>query len=357
MKLLIVEDNASQIRVYQRSVDSLKDLNINLEFAKSYEEALKKFQSFNPDCIFIDIKLASGDVDNNKGNELFEFISSYKSSKIIRIITSHPGDIEPEIKELVNNTLFKIYERTEVTFVNVIKEIYDIFNFSIYSLINNDDDILKKIRSIYYSQIDSLISNSDIKNGLDKSRLLRYVAANLYEIFSVNKTGFDKVYDWEMFFCPPLLDFVFTGDIIKKKDLEEYFIVLTPSCDLVPRSDGKPKVTECLLAELNLVSLNTYVTSDKSDFTNKGKDIIKNNINTYSHFIPEIKSQGPFIINFNKSQCIKISEIDTNYDRIATISPLFMKEILYRFSMYSSRQGQPDLDTKHLATKYSEESS
>lgn len=357
MKLLIVEDNLSQRQAYQRSKDSLKDLSINLKFAKSYEEALKTFQSFNPDCIFIDIKLASGDIKDTKGNDLFEFISHYKSSKIIRIITSHPGDIEPEIKELVNNTLFKIYERTEMTFVDVIKETYDIFNSPIYSLINNDDAILEKIRFIYYSQIDSLICNKDIKNGLDKSRLLRYVAANLYESFLVNGVGFDEVYDWEMFFCPPILKFVYTGDIIKKNDLNEYFIVLTPSCDLIPRADGKPKVTECLLAELNIVSLEEYVTPDKSDFTNKGKDIIKNNKNTYSHFIPEIKGQGPFNINFMKLQNIQISEIDTNYTRIATISPTFMKEIMHRFSMYSSRQGQPDLDIKHLVTKYSDESS
>ncbi|MCK5594369.1 MAG: response regulator, partial [Candidatus Aenigmarchaeota archaeon] len=342
---------------YERSIKSLTDLEIEFLFAISYEDALKQFQEFNPDVIFIDIKLSSGDVNNTKGNDLFNFISNYKSSKIIRIITSNPSDIESDIEDLKNNTLFKIYTRTDLLFVDIIKETYILFNSSIYSFINNDgDELSKKIRSIYYSQIDSLICDKEIKNGLDKSRLFRYIAANLYEHFSVNETGFDEVYDWEMFFCPPLLDFVFTGDIIKKKSLDEYFIVMTPSCDLVPREDGKPKVTECLLAELNIVNLRGHVTSDKY-FTRKGKDIIKNNINTYSHFIPEIKSHGPFNINFNKSQRIKISEINTDYNRIATISPLFMKEILYRFSMYSSRQGQPDLDTKHLAIKYSEESS
>ncbi len=352
MELLIVEDDGSQRQIYERSVNSLTDLEINLEFANTYEEALEKFQNLNPDCIFIDIKLSSGDVENTKGNDLFEFISRYKSSKIIRIITSHVGDIEPEIKDLVNNTLFRIHERTELPFVDIIKETYEIFHSPIYSLVNVDSELLEKIRTIYYTQIDSIIKNKDVLNGLEKPRLLRYVASNLYESFSINQISLDDVYDWEMFFCPPILNFVYTGDIIKQNGFSNYFIVLNPPCDLTPRTDGTTNVNECILAKLETVDLRQYVNRDDQKFTGKGNEIIKNKEQSY-HFIPQIKEIGPFQINFRKISHINKDSVNSEYTRIASITPAFMKEILHRFSAYYSRQGQPDLDLSHLFSKYS----
>ena len=325
MKLLIVEDDDSARQLYKRSVDSLKDFKITLEFAESYEKALEKFQELDPDCVFIDIRLSSGDVTNTKGNDLFKFISKYKSSKIIRIITGHSGDIEPGLEELANNSLFKIHVRTDLPFVDIITETYNLFNSPIYTLINNDDEVSSEIRSIYYSQIDSLISNSDIQKGVEKSRLLRYVAANLYERFSVNETSLDEVYDWEMFFSPPILDFVYTGDVIKKNDSEDFFIVLTPSCDLTPRNNGSTNVNECLLAKLNLVDLRDCVNKETKGFSGKGEEIIRNKKQSF-HFIPEIKGKGPFNIDFKIIKHVSKTAIDSDYTRIATISPAFMKE-------------------------------
>lgn len=351
MKLLIVEDNASERQVYERSVSSLTDLDINLEFATSYEEALEKFQSFKPDCIFIDIKLMSGNVENTKGNDLFEFISKYKSSKIIRIITSHVGDIEPEIKELANNTLFKIHNRTELPFVDIIRETYELFNSPIYSLVNLDDEILNQIRDVYYKQIDSLMSNGDITDGLERPRLLRYISSKFYELFSVNEHTLDEVYDWEMFFCPPVLNFLYSGDILHKKESEDYFIILNPPCDLTPRGNGETNAEECILAKLDSVDLRTYVNQETGKFTGTGKNIITNKENNY-HFIPQIKELGPFRINFRKVFHLDKSNVESDYTRIASIAPAFMKEVLHRFSSYYSRQGQPDLDIGHLYNKY-----
>jgi len=348
MKLLIVEDSPSERHNFKKCVESLSELDIQPEFAETFEEALEKFQEFDPDCIFIDIKLQSG----TKGNDLFEYISRYRSSKIIRIITSHKGEIEPEINTLVNEYFFKIYGRTDKEFVEIIKEVYKIFVHPAYSLVNRDKEINEEVRNIYYSHIDHLIKIGEFKAGTNKTRIFRYLGAMLYESFSVNENSLDNFYPWEMFFCPPILDFIYNGDIIKKKANEKYFIVLSPRCDLTPRGGGTTNVDECLIAELEVVKLIDYIDKESKKFTGSGIEIIKNKKN-HTHFIPEIDKNGPFNINFLKLHRIKKEEIDQNYDRIACITPAFMKEIVHRFSSYYSRQGQPDLDIDHLFNKYS----
>lgn len=74
---------------------------------------------------------------------------------------------------------------------------------------------------------------------------------------------------------------------------------------------------------------------------------IKNNKERY-HFLPSYKDIPAGFIDFQTLKSLTEDEIRENYDRVATISPLFMRDIIARFSRYYARQGQPDLDIEKI---------
>jgi hypothetical protein len=109
------------------------------------------------------------------------------------------------------------------------------------------------------------------------------------------------------------------------------------------------------LASLEPIDLKQYLNRETQKFSDTGNRIITNKEKTHRHFIPQINDIGPFQINFRKISYVEKNRVDSDYTRIASITPSFMKEIIHRFSAYYSRQGQPDLDLVHLFNKYSEQ--
>jgi hypothetical protein len=90
--------------------------------------------------------------------------------------------------------------------------------------------------------------------GADQEMLVRSVrrrvAAKMDESLS---SGGPKLKSWEHYLAPPISKHLLTGDILKRtgsddQDPSSFYVVLSPSCDLVEESDRHPKIDQALVA-------------------------------------------------------------------------------------------------------------
>ena len=142
-----------------------------------------------------------------------------------------------------------------------------------------------------------------------------------------------------------------TGCIIKQKDNEKMFVLMTPACDLIIRSNGERNTDRVLIVEIDEHSLlfpdHLYSHPNKSQ-ENDLKNAYKNKT-SYYHWLPQTDVFGGGFINFRKLFSVSFDELEDKFDNtMVKISPAFVKDIISRFSLYYARQGQPEIDNNQF---------
>lgn len=365
LRLLIVEDNEEQIKLYKDAIDEFNvdsDIKINIEIGNTLEKGLKLIKTKDFDAAIIDLILGSDDKEG-RGNQVLRKIRENLRFPV-RIITGYPQDIDEDLKK--ENIFWKIYRRTDVNNEEIFDKIVKIYRTGILKILGNRGQIEKYLKKIFWDHLaehfDEIIKYSQ-DDAIEKI-LLRCISAYLIEYMDIGSTGSGEIYiPPEFYIKPPVRSHFFTGDLLKNKSTEEIFVILTPACDMVIRKSGNDKefrnAEKFLSAQLILWKDLNYVSSkgenkgkfsellSDNDIKNTFKEYMKNKKERY-HFIPPYKDIPASFIDFQSVISLSGDKINEDYERIATISGAFVRDIIARFSRYYARQGQPDLDVKKI---------
>lgn len=336
VNILIIEDEAAQIQAYGDSISQYNkknELKIEYKICKSYDEGEQALKTPEFDAAIIDLKLSGS--DELEGEKLLK--SVYKKIRIPIIVYS--GSIAQLSDDIKECALLKKKLRTEKLSV-ILKEIVDIYNTGITDFLRPSGIIDKYLTEIFWNQ-DHL--SSDLHVWIEhnnRNSLLRYILSRFQEHLDINVEGdFVEYHPVEVYIKPPIKMHTHTGDLIRYNG--EYYVILTPVCDIVPQG-GAAKTTmkadNIILVkakdfDYEKICLGTKNILDK----NKIDSFVKNKKARY-HFLPPFELNNGLIIDFQDITSIKYSD---SLDRIATISSPFIKDIISRFSNYYSRQGQP----------------
>jgi CheY-like chemotaxis protein len=360
LKLLIVDDDPSQLqllldKIKEKNVDLKKeDIEITTETFTTGEEAIVKVTSNDYDVAVVDLKL-SGDLKKTDGNDVIKEIKS-KMRFPIFVLSNFPQDIDPIFEH--ETDVFKIKERSSTDLGTLVDELVIIYKSGISKLFGLDGklDVLvtQALSELFWERI-AVSWNYLIKKIPDSSVRLRIISRQLSSILKekmeINDLGFDKTEPFEMYMIPPLKKHIYTGDIVEKS--ENFYIVLTPACDILPREEGKPKVNFILVAELVELKKHDYLSDcwvgGKFSDAGKNKQVITNIIQNKKaeyHFLPPFNKSMGYVINFTNIFSIKYDELklENGYKIIASVMEPFMKNIISRFTNFYNRLGQPDFD-------------
>jgi len=144
-----------------------------------------------------------------------------------------------------------------------------------------------------------------------------------------------------------------TGSVLKDKTSSKYYINLSPACDIAQKQSEY-----VLLVELVNDRIIKEKQSEKKSEDNKKSSLfnfIKNNKGRY-HFFPksQIKTKNLLVLehmeaDFQRISNVQISDLNNEkYTYILSVAPLFLKDIIARFSLYYARQGSPDFAQVHI---------
>jgi len=358
LRLLIVEDNEEQIKLYKDTIDEFNagsNIKINIEIGNNLEEGLKQIRTNDFDAAIIDLRLGSEDM-TGKGKQIIKEIKINLRFPVF-ILTAYPGDLDEYLKK--ENVFYKVYEQTKKDTIEVLEEMTDIYKTGITKIMGRRGIIAEMLQKVFWGNIATNMEywKKEVENKDKIEKVLsRHILAHLVESLKLTEEGeFEKCHPAEMYIMPPVKKDFFTGDILKNKDSREYFLILTPACDMELRQkrDGENCVSyrnadKIILAKLikfsQVQEVKAYIGNQSNKNKNEVKEYINNTKKGRYHYLPSFGTQIPgFLIDFQDINQINQEEL-ASYDRVASIDEPFLKDIIARFTSNYARQGSPDFD-------------
>lgn len=373
IKLLIVDDDDMVIESFEESIKTYerekKDIQYKTYIAKNLEDAEKIIKYNYIDTAIIDIKL--GNFNNEDGVKIIKNMLQHFRIPIF-VVSGTPEIIEndPECKDIV-----RVHRRDEQNIICKLieNEIPNITNLITAQYFSRNGFLERKITEFYWKDLSKTIEYweevaKEKPQEIDKI-LSRHTLSCLNEKLYVNDNmgKFDEYCPGEMYIIPPIKRHYHTGDIIKKN--KELFVILNPACDIVNIELNKPyksKLNFYILAKI--ISISEIPKIKHSQNNNRYdiiKDIKKNKGGDSYHFLPMFADIFPqnsdgYVVDFQDLKIVQsgldltqsYNDIKTyikardkfiiEYERVASISSPFLKDIIARFSHYYARQGQPE---------------
>ncbi|MGB3453605.1 MAG: response regulator [Moheibacter sp.] len=357
LRLLIVEDDTEVIETYKRQIDAYNNTNgdnlkINPIFEKEKESGLEKLRDTNFvfDGAIIDLDLKKSGGDDKSGNEIIKEIKDNLRFPVF-VISGTLQNLDPDLNK--PSSFFKAVSRDDD--FDFVKELLDIHNTGILKILNRKGILEKYINKIFWEHISNSVDlwiNDDSRDSQQKENsLLRYTLLHIQEYLELKAdSDFENYHPAEIYITPPIKDEIFTGDLVKNRESDQYYIVLTPSCDLA--HEGRTnnillaKVIKPSEGEINEEKTKIKEGTNKKDAENRLKNLITNKKSKY-HFLPKYKDLPGGLVDFQSLYSIDKTEVK-NFIRLASLNSSFIKDIIARFSYYYSRQGSPDFDINEI---------
>jgi hypothetical protein len=366
---LLIDDDQNQELLFIEAINEINettDLNITYKVVKTPESAMIELYQNYFKAIIIDLKLNNDDnaVESDEeisGNVLLRRIIEKEIVPIV-VITGFPDKVSADIDKSIVKVLPK-----ETNLYDEINALIEKYSDSVFKIFGSRGEINKNIKELFWNVIPQCFTskNQDISLLSKKKQetvIIRYISSWLS-----NKYMFDDKYidvePIEMYMFPNPIKQVCTCDIYKKyidANIVEYFIVLTPSCDLANK-----KVDEVILCKIkNYDEVQSFkerleiYNNEQNKESNKAKkakgDLMKWFRNSHSdslryHFLPKVKDFTGGFVDFRSILSLEYDKergeiIDDSYLKIGVITESFKRDIVSRFSSYYHRQGQPEFN-------------
>jgi len=358
LKLLIIEDDTDQIQMYQDNIEHYNytnKQNIEPYCINNLDEGLQALDTPDYDAAIVDLKLTQGDQEG-KGNQIIAKIKSSLRIPII-IISGYPQDLNAQYKA-ENNPFIKVHQKDD-NFLEIVDDIVAVHKTGITNILGKKGHIEQYLNNIFWNHISATVdfwkSQVVADNDIEKI-LLRYTLSHLQEHLELSDTqeDFEEYLPIEMYVSPPIKKNAFTGDIIKFIEDDSFWIILNPSCDM-----AQSKAKNITIAQIEKIE-NDYILNLKREIRQDStgekalikqtelEKLLRNSGSLKYHFLPQASCFEGGFINFQKVKSIRYRDLDGNYERIASVTDRFAKDIIARFSHYYSRQGQPDFNTSKI---------
>jgi CheY-like chemotaxis protein len=345
IKILIVDDDPAQRKLCKDAIDLFNKggHELVLDEAISKEEGLSKLRRNEHDGAIVDLRLAKQDKDG-EGNEIIREIRSTMRVPI-RIVSGHLGDLDDDLGPV--SFFYKTYARDQVQYDEIFGDFVAIHATGITDILNNRGRIEKDITDIFWKHISALlpefIAYKANNNEWDIEKvLLRYIAVLIHEYLELDAANrFESFSDLEFYIKPPVRALVFTGDVLKRKDDDSHWVVLTPACDLA--TDIRRAEAKAELITLARIESADAVLAGKN--ANTIQRLQQNSMDLKYHFLPSNSLFTGGFVNFQSLLCTPTGTALELFDVEVAVSPSFRKDIVFRFSNYYGRQGQPSLSS------------
>lgn len=353
LRLLIVEDNQRDLRSFRNSVSKYiheKKLHIEAVECQNLDEALKMLDN-SFDGAIIDLKLAD---QADEGNQVIKKIIESFYRIPVAIFTGNRGSLDENLNEEI--MLIDVFTKGATGYDEILDKFWEIYNTGLTHIIGGTGLIEQTLNEVsvtnLFPQIETWVSYGAENSERTEKALLRYTLNHLLQLLEEDE---EDCFPEEVYLYPPVLDRITTGSMVKADD--QWFVVLSPACDLVIRKNGEFKTDRILLVEIegenDVVNVALNGITRKRSKENKLQDVFNNNHTDYYHWLPKTDFFEGGILNFRKLTTLDKDDFEEKFGKpTIQISPSFVKDIVSRFSSYYARQGQPDIDSEDFVNRY-----
>lgn len=344
IQIIIVEDDNSQQEMYKDCIEEFNLDNENYEmiaFQLSNDQDVPKLIYNNHvDAIIIDLDWGTG-FQKNEGNRLVEKI--YKDCRVPIFIVS--GNLQILDSEYEESPILKKYQRDDVDFNLLLKEIEDLYITGYTRVMGNQSKIDEMLSKVFWEHMSNVIDHwKGQKRDVQAQRMLRFASTRLNEMLTIDSDNNHDDYDaLEFYIKPAIKETPFTGDIISYDDKK--YIVITAACDM--EQDNSDYVVLCKI-EFGIIDKLKERIKNGSNTAEKELERYINNSKARYHLLPPCNLFSGGLIDFQIIRSVTKEDFREHSSVIASVNPSFNKDIQARFSHYYGRQGQPQLNKQNI---------
>ena len=412
LRILSVEDEEDQ-RDILKKVFSKPILEKEIEFKSidDFESAIAEITKNDYHIVILDIYKGKPDDNIDEGEKILKAIQNERFIPVI----FYSGNTK-NVKNLRSQMVGVVTKAEEGGIANLKKEVERLVKSNLPFIRENIHNYLEKELKEYFWDIihqKKGIFRADKEDFSLGYLMLRKFGHSLSkekiaEILGDDSLKQDKAHPMQFYIYPTDDNQEFEcGEIVKSKENNEFFVILTPSCDFIKTSGRKRKPEKILLVrtielekvkeykeqkdkyincdteykkvkqeyetlkkEIKNINIDENIDKIKEYFeletiyeklnkTYKSYDNCKNNISSIIEtrksdryfFLPKT----PFIeenrvIDFQNKEMVSYESLSDpkNYERIAKLDSPFAESMVASFIRYYNRIGFPDIDTDYI---------
>ena len=348
LRILFVEDDEESIDPVRRLIGQ-GEIGVDCH-AVGFDQAKQVMGALRPDIVVLD--LWEGDVseEKNRGSEHLNFIWDQQFCPVI--IHSASPDTPPEhmnsfVREVTKG------QNSPQQVLDMIRE----FRPHVQALKEAEGHI-RNLFSVAMRDVGpstfEFITNDSQRNDAMRRAGRRRLAALMDE----GAAGGQELVSWEQYICPPVSKDILLGDLLWKADAEKmdpnsFYVVLTPSCDLVSSEVRQTKVSRVLVANCCSIKEGFGLTSLKALSVSKLKERLISSVLSRGYFetimpFPALEGRIPAMAaNLRDLKLIPLSDIgqeDELFRRMASLDSPFRELVSWAYVQVSGRPGVPDRD-------------
>lgn len=369
--ILSIEDDVDIGRQIKKFLDGQINKGqdeLYVEVMNDFDEALKKLDTMLYDLVILDVfKGKVGlEIHNRPGKEVLDKIRDKCFVPII-FYTALPAAVDNNKSSLIH-----IVPKTAGGLKELKKKVILLIKNGLPAINRILINHFFKIQAEYmwgfvepkYKEIRKTADIKELAYILARRLAISLTRDNLNHLIVAlggtvtGATRNDMVYPIEFYIFPPITTQYQTGDIVSKSKKGPFYIILTPTCDMVKDGERSVKTDYILVAKCVLLSSADEVKTwqkNKNDNNVKGsiKSLIKNNRKGRQgerfYFIPGTFFIPNLFVDFQMIFNIPYKDMNT-YRKLTTLDSPFAECLLNRFSRYIGRIGTPDLASTEIDT-------
>lgn len=372
LKILLIDD-IKEIRDDYKSLltdETFSDYKVKKIDTADFETGLQLLKEESYDLVILD--LCKGDANassEKKGEEVLDTIQKLAFVPVI-FFTGLPNHVKGLISDIIkvcskgdayDGLKEQIEELLKTDYIKLKSQVIAITNETIRSFFWNFVQPNKKLMAKIEDEASlSYILLRRLATTLSKDRIKDFIQDD--------KISKDSSHPMEFYIFPPLPGEYETGEIVGSKKDKKVYVILTPSCDLVLRSNNTRKVEKILLIEAMQFSefedyknfKELYAKTEKTDAEKKSmataggnlKSLMKNNkAGDRYFFLPMTPFLDASIIDFQQKKLVLYTELVNDFNRVARLDDPFAQSMVSSFTRYYNRIGFPDLDIDFTMNK------
>ena len=344
IQVIIVEDDKNLQKMYKDSIEEFNIENENYQIKCFHLENDKEvpiiLYNQHIDAIIVDLDWGTGS-QKDEGNRLVKKI--YKDCRVpIFIVSCNLQHLEEEYSE---SPKFKKYQRDDVDNLELLKEIENLYKTGYTNTLGNQSEIDNMLSKVFWEHMSDTI-DSWKEHDSQTQRMLRFAITRVNEMLTVTTENEHDNYDaLEFYIKPPIKNLPFTGDIITYD--EKKYIVITAACDM-----EQSNAEFVVLCQINFTIIDGLKTRIKSSSNTAEKDLERyiNNAKARYHLLPPCQLFSGGLVDFQIISSISKEDFQDGAAVVASVNPVFHKDIQARFSHYYGRQGQPQLNKDDIVS-------
>jgi len=347
LKILFIEDEPTSVETV---IEELKQKIEGVKCkVKKFRNAKALLQSFSPDIVVLDI--FKGPENDTAGLGVYESIWNERFCPIV-IYSARPDDISDEVEK---HPFIQLVQKGAGSESRVISHIESFLPHveALNEVQNSVREHMNRELKETAPRVFQTISDPDKRRDVFVRTSRRRIAAMMDQPLE------ESVLCWEQYLYPPVGSSILTGDVIRKKEkdgdkAEHYFIVLTPSCDLVGTGSRTPNVDKALVAHCTniknaLPEVNIRIDTGEANFKKRLLLLLSKGYGTYCLPLPELPGVlPPMTAELKKLELIDLNLIGEGngceYCRVASVDSPFREMITWAYLQVTGRPGLPNRD-------------